>query len=267
MPIELVQKIVRGYMCRKHLQKQQDQMTFQLVSEMLEEHINHYRAVCRRNELLKNKKIRHTNFPSEISENIVKFVIFHKYKIMPTWDTATGDLQCGSLSIEVKAFSSIGPTSFGPTEKWDRIYFMDATQFIHSVFKVYECKIKNDNDIWQQLMVNKNETYGDHCKQRRRPRICFSNLYQQLGSNCQLIFDGHFNEKLCDVNMPYNHNISLTMMTTSMDDRKKLLQLSYRDIQKLVSEIRNRNGKTSPKPISKKKSDLLIFLYKYMNIS
>lgn len=52
-----------------------------------------------------------------------------------------------------------------------------------------------------------------------------------------------------------------------MDDRKKLLQLSYRDIQKLVSEIRNRNGKTSPKPISKKKSDLLIFLYKYMNIS
>jgi len=77
--ITLLQKLVRGYLCRKRLQKPKDQMTFSLVSEMLEEHKTHYRATCRRNDLLKKKKIRHTNFPSEISENIVKFVFFHKY--------------------------------------------------------------------------------------------------------------------------------------------------------------------------------------------
>jgi hypothetical protein len=184
-----------------------DQMTFSLVSEMLEEYITHSRAICRWNNLLTNtkKKIRNTNFPSEISENIVKFVFFHKYKVMPTWDTDTGDLQCGGMLIEVKAFSSTGPTSFGPTEKWDIVYFLDATQFNDSVFKVYECKLKNTSHIWQQLKVNKGETYGEHAKQGRRPRRRFTDIRQQLGTNCKLIYEGTFNEKLCNVNEPYNN--------------------------------------------------------------
>lgn len=178
-------------------------MTFQLVSDMLEEHKSHYRATCRRNRLLQKKKIRQTNFPSEISENIVKFVFFHKYKIMPTWNTDIGDLQCGDISIEVKAFSSLGPTTFGPTEKWNRIYFLDATQFNDSVFKVYECKLKNTSHTWQQLRVNKGDTYGEHARQGRRPRLCFSDIWQQLGVNCKLIYDGPFHEKLCDVKELY----------------------------------------------------------------
>jgi hypothetical protein len=213
---------------------------------------------------------------------------------MPTWDTDTGDLQCRGLSIEVKAFSSTGPTTFGPTEKWDRIYFLDATQFNDSVFKVYECKLKNTSHIWQQLRVNKGETYGEHAKQGRRPRLCFSDICQQLGTNCKLIFEGTFSEKLCDVNEPYRHtaygkgsilSLSFTSttatpkiatMTNSQQDmqttidvhknytRKELLRMGYRDMQKLASGFRKRVGK---KAVSQKKNDLLTFLYKCMNIS
>lgn len=292
MKITLLQKMVRGHLCRKRLQKPKDQMTFQLVSEMLEEHKSHYRATCKRNKLLQKKKIRHTNFPPEISENIVKFVFFHKYKIMPTWDTDTGDLQCGGISIEVKAFSSTGPTTFGPTEKWDRIYFLDATQFNDSVFKVYECKLKNTSHIWQQLRVNKGETYAEHARQGRRPRLCFSDICQQLGANCKLIFEGTFNEKLCAVNEPYKHivysknsTVSNTTTITNMETmvnyqkntqpavinnnytKEHLLRMDYKDIQKLVSGLRKRIGKTCPKPVSRKKNDLVAFLYKRMNTS
>ena len=154
----------------------QDPMTFTLVAEMLEEHKSHYRAICKWNNLLKKKKIRHTNFPPEISENIVKFVFFHKYKIMPTWDTDTGDLQCGGMSIEVKAFSSTGPTTFGPTEKWDRIYFLDAMQFHDSVFKVYECKLNNTSPIWQNYGLIRMKPMGNMQNKVGDP-VCVSLRY------------------------------------------------------------------------------------------
>lgn len=196
--VVLLQKIVRGHLCRKHLQKPKDQMTFAIVSKLLENYKNYNHQLQEINQfLLQKKKIRYHNFPSEISENIVKFVFFHKYKIMPTWDTQSGDLQYGNMLIEVKAFSSTGPTTFGPTERWDIIYFLDAMQFHKNFFKVYECRLKNTSHQWQQLKVNKTETYKDHCMKGRRPRLCFSNIFKQLGSHCKLIFEGDFHEKIC----------------------------------------------------------------------
>jgi hypothetical protein len=117
---------------------------------------------------------------------------------MPTWDTDTGDLQCGNMLIEVKAFSSNGPTTFGPTEKWDRIYFLDATRFQDSLFKVYECRLKNTDTRWQQLQVNSRATFEDQARQGRRPRLTFSNIHKQLGSHCKLIYQGKFSTALCN---------------------------------------------------------------------
>lgn len=198
-PILLLQKTARGHLCRKNLRKPKDHMTIPLVLVLLQQYTAHYHYVCTLNNVLSKKKIRHTNFPSEISENIVKFVFYRTYGIMPTWDTDSGDLQCGHMSIEVKAFSSIGPTSFGPTEKWDRIYFLDATRFYHSFFRVYECKLKNTSPLWQQLRMNETETYGDQCRQGRRPRLCFQEISRQLGpDHCRLIFEDTFNETFFD---------------------------------------------------------------------
>jgi len=191
--IVLIQRLVRGHLCRMRLRKLKDKMTLEIVIRLLEEYKTHYNTICELNKYLKRKKIRHSNFPSEISENIVKFIFFRKYNIMPTWDTKSGDLEYMNTTIEVKAFSSKGPTSFGPTEKWNMIYFLDATRFNESIFKVYECKLHNTSCKWQQLKINKKQTYGDQCVQGRRPRIVFSNLYKQLGTDCKLIFNDNLN--------------------------------------------------------------------------
>ena len=190
-----LQGVVRGVLCRTHLRKPKDDMSFQRLTELLNEHTRRFMFDCKINKNLKKKKIRHANFPSHISENIVKFVLFRKYKIMPTWDTQKGDLEFMHMKVEVKAFSSKGPTSFGPLEEWDRIYFVDATQFHQSKFKVYECNLKNTSCAWQQLRINKNETYGDQCKQKRRPRLHFNEIREQLGTNCKMIFHGFLGKK------------------------------------------------------------------------
>jgi hypothetical protein len=41
-------------------------------------------------------------------------------------------------------------------------------------------------------MINKSETYEKQCKQKRRPRICFDNLRQQLKDDCMLVFEGRY---------------------------------------------------------------------------
>jgi len=189
-----LQKYIRGYVCRQQLRRLKDRMTLSLIQKLLNEYILYYRTVCELNTSLLHKKIRHVNFPSEISENIVKFVFYKKYNIMPTWDTCVGDLQFGIgdsiISLEIKAFSSKGPTSFGPHERWDILYFLDATLFTELRFNVYECRLSNTHPKWRQLKVNQRETYEDHCRQQRRPRLCFSEIQKQLGDDCQLIFKG-----------------------------------------------------------------------------
>lgn len=194
--IIVIQKSIRGFVCRRKLQRSTDYMSFQLVLKHLEIYKKYYKDIEFLNQHLIGKKIRYSNFPSEISENIVKFIFFRKYNIMPSWNTKTGDLECMNLILEVKAFSSTGPTTFGPKEKWNFIYFLDATRFQESIFTVFECKIKNTNPIWQQLKVNKHQTYEDQCRQGRRPRLSFCDIYHQLGSNCKMIFKGHINDIL-----------------------------------------------------------------------
>lgn len=166
-------------------------MSLSVVRGLLENYKADYQYKCAINKILSQKKIRHTNFPAEISENIVKFVVYARYGIMPTWDTSSGDLRLLDKTIEVKAFSTDAPTSFGPTEKWDMLLFLDATQFMNSSFRVYEYVGRNSSPQWQNLRVNKHEIFHDQCSQGRRPRLRFSCIKEQLGNNLRLIFDGH----------------------------------------------------------------------------
>lgn len=48
------------------------------------------------------------------------------------------------------------------------------------------------------MKINKNQTYQDQCKEKRRPRITFSQIKQQL-NNIELIFDGHINDILDNI--------------------------------------------------------------------
>lgn len=101
--------------------------TIKLISEYLNAYIALCSTIDRLNKELETKKIRKPNFPSEISENLVKFIYNRNNKDQAKWDVKGGDLiTSNKLKLEVKAYSSDGPTSFGPTEKWDILYIVDA---------------------------------------------------------------------------------------------------------------------------------------------
>lgn len=175
------------------------------LNELFDIYISYYKSLksfCNKNK----KKIRYPNFPEELSENIIKYYIIN-YESKECVNARTGDLcimfsdltitketQKVHKKIEVKCFSSTGPTSFGPTECWDEIYFLDAINFIDNKFKIYKCKLSHDSELWSNIKINKNETYRDVCKSKRRPRISFTNLYQQLNEDIKLVYEGDFDK-------------------------------------------------------------------------
>lgn len=101
------------------------------------ERFNHFKNMYKSDQIIieKGLKIRHQNMPEDVSENITKFII-HKYendkscvwcKGVDKKHKLTGDL-CSSkydktMPIEVKSFTSNGPSQFGPNKKFGILYF------------------------------------------------------------------------------------------------------------------------------------------------
>ena len=55
--------------------------------------------------------------------------------------------------------------------------------------------LSNKSDIWKNIKVNKNETFQDQCDQKRRPRIKFNNLINQISYKyIKIIFDGNIDD-------------------------------------------------------------------------
>lgn len=196
----IIQAYWKGYKLRNELLKLNDGYTFDILNRCLDQYISNLKFNNEINSLLSQRKRRNENFPSDISENIVKFIVSRIYKIMPSWDTDIGDLiinknSIRKIQIEVKAFMSSGPSSFGPTEKWDWIYFVDGQDVKNKKFKIYEVKLSNKNEIFRNIKISKNETYGVIADSGRRPRGSFYNIFKpQLENYCRLIFDGCLSE-------------------------------------------------------------------------
>ena len=174
----VIQKFWRGYKTRKTLKTPYDNMTLSMLQMLLINFIEQYYFIKRiNNNLQKNyKKIRQNNFPSEISENIAKFSLLKVFPIMPNWNTKHGDLQINNTIIEVKAFSSDGPVSFRPSEKWDYLCFVDCRNFLKEYFDIYLLKRSNNSKDIQNMYVNATEIFHKQCLQKRRPRITFNAL-------------------------------------------------------------------------------------------
>jgi len=96
----------------------------------------------------------------------------------------------GIKKLEFKCFTSPGPPSFGPTEKWDMLYFLDGIDYQNYTFKMYEVPLSNDATAWKALKMSKSHTFEDQAEQIRRPRLTFDKIRKQLGDNCQLIWEG-----------------------------------------------------------------------------
>lgn len=189
-----LQSVIR----RKNIKSLKDDFT----KLLLDMYINNYNEMCliihQINLQLKSKKCRKPNYPSEITENLVKFAIIKIYNVSPSWDTEKGDLCLYGMKLEVKGSVDLingGPCSFGPKEEWVRIYFVDALNCAIKKFKIYEIKLSNQSEIWKNIKVNKNQTYEDQCLQGRRPRITFKELIKQIPDNyINIIFDGSFSD-------------------------------------------------------------------------
>lgn len=189
----------RSYYLLKEFKRPNDNYTFTILNRCLDKYISDLKFNNEINILISKKKRRNENFPSDISENIAKYVIYSKYGIMPSWDTDKGDLIINKKhifkQIEVKGFISNGPSSFGPSENWDLLYFVDGQDIINKKFKVYEVKLSNKNEIFRNINISKKETYGNISDTGRRPRGGFYKIFKpQLKHHCKLIFDGHISE-------------------------------------------------------------------------
>lgn len=145
----------------------------------------------------KNVKFRMPNFPEDISENIVKHIIYKAEGIVCKREKTKGDLiSANNEHFEVKSFTSDGPSSFGPKEQWDCLYFLDAKDYVRGRFKLYKIQLPNNDEVFQNVKMNRNQTYGDQCRENRRPRITFSELHKIIPQHVQLIFDGDIYNQL-----------------------------------------------------------------------
>jgi len=147
----------------------------------------------------KRKIPRLPNFPEIISEVIDKYAYFKKYGSLPVYP-GKGDLIVKRLreieTIEVKCFQVANtPSSFGPTEVWDRLMFVDASKLVdQGIVVVYEVLLSNDDDDIKNIVLNqkKNTCFGDQCKNGRRPRISFNDMCKKIPPQyVKQVYNGH----------------------------------------------------------------------------
>lgn len=139
-----------------------------------------------------NIGIRPPNF-LEISEYIVCHILNTIGHNAYVCSKDGGDIICDALPCEVKSFVN-GPISFGPTESWTTLYILDCSKFSIDEYTCYKIKLSNTSEIWQNIRVNKNQTYRDQCNQKRRPRLTFDVIIKQVpDSYVSVVFSGNIN--------------------------------------------------------------------------
>lgn len=141
----------------------------------------------------KNVQYRLPPFPDHISENMVMRIIQQTDNSCTR--SCSGDLYSSQQGkIEVKCFTSVGPSSFGPKCEWDVIYFLDAMEWTKNHFVLYKINLKNSSEEWKKIKINKAESYTDQCDQKRRPRLAWALLYPQIREHTEIVFDGSFED-------------------------------------------------------------------------
>lgn len=143
--------------------------------------------------------IRHQNIPEDITENIVKFIIRKFEDKNCIWCKSTvnsGDLYLpiSNTKIEVKSFTSNGPTQFGPKTEFDKLYFLDMRNWINDELILWKVNIDSKSDEFKNIKVNKNETIGSQFSLGRRPRNNWNNIYPQIQKYTEQIYKGKFED-------------------------------------------------------------------------
>lgn len=168
------------------------------TQDVLKEQYNIHRGyVVSRIEASKrlNIRFRLPGIPEDISENMIKMLIKKILKDEScTWNCG-GDLYSKvENKQECKCFTSLGPISFTPSSGWNVIYFLDATRWLDDKFILYRVPLKYKSDEWQNIKMNKKESFKQQADAGRRPRIGWKSLHPQLGDYAQEIWTGAFSD-------------------------------------------------------------------------
>ena len=94
----------------------------------------------------------------------------------------------------MKAFTSDGPSSFGPDKKFGVIYFLDMRDWLNNMFILWKVNVTSDSPEWRNIKMNKKQTNEEQCKQKRRPHISWENIYSQIPDKCIKIYEGTFED-------------------------------------------------------------------------
>lgn len=164
------------------------------------EQISDYIQLCSKYVL---EGSRRPNFPESLSENIACLILTHKFnkKFYRVKDVEknkskvkSGDVTDGNIRVEIKCLTSKGPSSFGPTEKWDQIMFIDLKKYENYYLNIYLINLSNTDETWGNIHISKTETFRDQCESGKRPRISFDKIKEQIGDYIELIYSGSIDE-------------------------------------------------------------------------
>jgi len=149
-------------------------------------------------------RIRHQNTPEDITENIAKFIIRnYENDISCVWCKGVdkkhglvGDLyseKYGKIApIEVKSFTSNGPSQFGPTKRFSVLYFLDLRNWLNDNIILWKVNLNYMSSEFKNIKVNKKQTMEQQIFQGRRPHINWDNIYNQISDFCEKIYEGTF---------------------------------------------------------------------------
>jgi len=153
--------------------------------------------------------VRKPLVPEDVTENLVRMYIDRVEGRECWWGKAagvSGDLMvvCGgqaSLKVEVKGFTNgSGPLTFGPKNRFDELWFVDAHELVtaRGLVKLYKAPLAFESSEIQAIRVNRKERFADQCVQGRRPKVSFQKFVSEVGEeNVQLVYEGVWNE-LCN---------------------------------------------------------------------
>lgn len=151
--------------------------------EKLEKYFNAWVEYCNQVILFKD---RQPNIPSGLTEGLALVALNefygNKYKKAEVGDLCSIDEK---EKVEVKAsgmgFNRKDCSSFGPTEKFDKLIFV-LCDLSEKKVKVFDCNTSYEK--MQKLQISKKETFGEQCNQKRRPRF---SIQSKLGDQMTLI--------------------------------------------------------------------------------
>jgi hypothetical protein len=201
---------------KKILNKNTDnavQIINEILNDMYDENILKSRFTNFKNMYISDEQlirnglpIRHQNTPEDITENITKFII-RKYEndTSCVWCKGvdkkyglTGDLYSNkyekSAPIEVKSFTSSGPSQFGPDKKFGVLYFLDLRQLLNDKIILWKVNLNYLSDEFKNIKVNKFQTMVEQLLEGRRPRISWNDMHPQISEFCEKIYEGTFEE-------------------------------------------------------------------------